>query len=336
MLWKVGRFEMKKHMRKKFIALVCLCFMMLFAGCKTGEEESAYRIVYLNKEKTGITNMAYEPKTTDTEGLIAEFLTALSSDPDNVEYKKPIPNDVEVTKYSMDGALLTLYFDSDYEKMNEVEEVLCRAAIVKTMTQIDGVDCVAFYVGDTPLTDSNGYLVGSMTADTFIENPGEQINSIQNTNLTLYFANEAGDALVKETRKVHYSSNISIEKLIMEQLLAGPETEGLKSAIPVGTKLINVSVVEGVCYVSLDDNFKNQDYSVNESIVIYSIVDSLSELTTISKVQISVNGDTSGVYRDNFKMSDMYTRNLDYVTTLSADEDTEAVENETEVETEDE
>ena len=95
---------------------------------------------------------------------------------------------------------------------------------------------------------------------------------------------------MKETRRVHYSSNISLEKLIMEQLLEGPESKNARSAIPSGTKLVSVSLVDGVCYVSFDENFKNQDYSVNEAIVIYSIVDSLSELSSISKVQISVNG----------------------------------------------
>ena len=77
---------------------------------------------------------------------------------------------------------------------------------------------------------------------------------------------------------------------------------------------MSVSVVAGFCYVSLDEAFKNQDYKVKETIVIYSIVDSLSELSTISKVQISVNGDTSGAYRDNFPLADMYDRNMDYVT----------------------
>ena len=121
--------------------------------------------------------------------------------------------------------------------------------------------------------------------------------------------------MVKEVREdVYYSSNISMEKLIMEQLLDGPKTKDAKSAIPEGTKLVSVSVVDGVCYVSLDEAFKNQDYKVNEAIVIYSIVDSLSELSTISKVQISVNGDTSGAYRDNFPLADMYDRNMDYVT----------------------
>ncbi len=303
-------------MQKVYRIFFLLVFVVIsvFAGCGEQEEQSAYHIEYLNKEKSRIVSVPYEPQATETDDLIREFLAVLCSDVDDVDYRKPIPNDVEVTGYSLDGALLTLWFDVDYSNMTPVEEVLCRAAVVRTMTQIKGVDCVAFYIGDTPLADAKGNLVGSMNADSFVENPGEQINSIQNTSLTLYFSNESGDGLVKEVRgDVYYSSNVSMEKLIMEQLLEGPDIKGAKSAIPVGTKLVTVSVVDGVCYVSLDEAFKNQDYKVNEAIVIYSIVNSLSELPTISKVQISVNGDTSGVYRDNFKLEEMYERNLDYV-----------------------
>ena len=300
-------------MIRKLLPLLLLV-LLFSAGCGEEEVSSEYHIEYLNKEKTKIVEVAYEPQASDTEGLIREFLAQLSSDTDWVEYRKPIPSDVEVTDFSLDGVLLSIHFDEDYNKMNQVEEVLCRAAVVRTMTQIEGVDCVSFYVADAPLTDSKGNIIGSMNQDSFVENPGEQINSIQNTTLTLYFSNESGDGLVVETREdVYYSSNISMEKLIMEQLLEGPQIEGAKSAIPAGTKLMNVSVVDGVCYVSLDETFRNQDYQVSEAIVIYSIVDSLTELSNISKVQISVNGDTSGAYRDNFALSDMYDRNLDYM-----------------------
>ena len=313
---------------KKFMILLPLCLLFL-TGCDTGQVSSDYHIEYLNKEKTKIVDVPYVPTETTKEGMIKEFLAALSSDSENVEYRKPIPNDVEVTDYSLDGVLLSIHFDADYSNMSEVEEVLCRAAVVRTMTQIDGVDCVTFYVGDTPLTDVKGNIVGSMNDESFIENPGEQINSIQNTTLNLYFSNKDGDGLIKETRQdVYYSSNISVEKLIMEQLLSGPQIEGAKSAIPEGTKLVTVSVVDGVCYVSLDEAFKNQDYKVNEAVVIYSIVDSLTELPTINKVQISVNGDTSGVYRDNFALSDMYDRNLDYVKNIDVVQKEQSTEEE--------
>ncbi len=292
------------------LALACLPV----TGCGEEPQESAYHMEYLNKDKSRIVVEPYEPQAQETEGLIREFLTMLCSDPDSVDYRKPIPGDVEVTGYALDGALLSLHFDEDYRNMNTVEEVLCRAAVVRTMTQIQGVDCVAFYVGDAPLTDSHGNMIGSMTADSFIENPGEQINSIDETDVTLYFSNETGDGLVREVREdVYYSSNVSMEKLIMEQLLEGTSVKGARSSIPTGTKLISVSVVDGVCYVSLDATFRNQDYGVSEAVVIYSIVDSLTELPSISKVQISVNGDTSGTYRDAFALSEMYERNLDYV-----------------------
>ena len=136
---------------------------------------------------------------------------------------------MEVTDYSLDGVMLSIHFDADYSSMTEVEEVLCRAAVVLTMTQIPGVDCVSFYVADAPLTDIRGNIVGSMNQDSFIENPGEQINSIQCTTLKLYFANETGDGLVEETRSdVYYSSNVSMEKLIMEQLFGGTADRGGK------------------------------------------------------------------------------------------------------------
>lgn len=319
---------------KRCLSCLLAVFMLwgMFAGCGKEQTESSYYIEYLNKEKSRILSAGYEPMADETDALIAEFLQVLSTDAENVEYRKPIPNDVEITNYSLEGAMLTLHFDADYNKMSAVEEVLCRAAVVRTLTQIEGVDCVSFYVGDVPLKDVRGNLVGSMTADSFVENPGEQINSILNTTLTLYFANETGDGLVKEVREdVYYSSNISLEKLVMEQLLEGPAGEGAKSAIPAGTKLMTVSVVDGVCYVSLDETFRNQDYKVNESIVIYSIVNSLSELQTISKVQISINGDTSGVYRDNFRLEEMYERNLDYVEGQQVEAE---VEVEVEIETE--
>jgi len=316
-------------MRKK---LFFLCLMILLAGvsgCGQNSETEGYHIEYLNNAKDAIVKVPYEPVNTEKTALIEELLIVLWSDSEHVEYRKPLPNDVELINYSLDGAMLTLWLDEDYNKMEQVEKVLCCAAIVRTMTQIEGIDCVTFYVGDSPLTDGQGNLLGTLYADSFVENPGATINSIQNTTLTLYFSNKDGDALIAETRDVHYSSNMSLEKVIMEQLLDGPDTEGLKSAIPSGTKLVSVSTVDGTCYVNLDSNFKNQDYAIKEAIVIYSIVNSLSEQAAISQVQISINGDTSGAYRDTYKLSEFYVRNLDFVTTLEAEstEDSEATEN---------
>lgn len=332
-------------MKKKLLILFILILSLGLIGCQGQGQEYEYHIEYLNNAKDEIVKVAYVPENTERDALIKELLTMLWSDSGTVDYRKPVPNDVELVNYSLGGAMLTIWLDEDYYKVNEVERVLCCAAIVRTLVQVDGVDCVTFYVGNSQLTDAQGKLIGALNADSFMENPGAQINSIQNTTLTLYFSNKAGDGLVAETREVHYSSNMSLEKLIVDQLLKGPDTEGLKSAIPAGTKMVSVSLVDGTCYVNLDSNFKHQDYTVKEPIVIYSIVNSLSELSTINSVQISINGDTSGVYRDSYRLSEVYLRNLDYVTTLTPGhtestetesiedtEGTESIEEETETE----
>ncbi len=206
-----------------------------------------------------------------------------------------------------------LYFNNGYMDLDNVSEVLCRAAIVRTLTQVKGVDCISFYVGDSPLVDASGSLIGLMTAESFIENPGEQINTIQTASITLYFSNPKGTALIPEVQEVHYSSNISMEKLVMEQLLRGPEGKGKRAAIPDGTKLVNVSVLDGVGFVNLSEGFLNQNYEIAEPVVIYSIVNSLAELPNINKVQIAVNGDSAITYREKMKLETMYERDLDYV-----------------------
>ena len=115
---------------------------------------------------------------------------------------------------------------------------------------------------------------------------------------------------MKETRTVHYSTNVSMEKLIMEQLIEGTKKSGNMSTLPSGTKIISISVADGVCYINLSDSFKNQNAEVNEEIVLYSIVNSLTELQGVSKVQIAVNGSTEGKVRFTYELSKMYERDF--------------------------
>lgn len=306
-------------MRKKYVVLAVLMLLtgILLAGC--GAEalpEGTFFISYLDKEQTKTVRMAYEPvaDTGDTESFVKELIRVLSRDSGDVDYVRPIPEEVEVTRTLLkDDGDLKVYFNDAYHTMDAVQEILCRLALVQTLTQVDGVDRLEFFVGDEPLLDTRGNEVGEMTADDFVVNPGEQINSIQHATLDLYFSNPSGDGLVLETQRVYYNSNVSLEKLVIEHLLAGPKSSDAIASIPQETSLVNVSVADRICYVSLDSGFKVQNYNVQEAIVIYSLVDSLTALPHIDKVQISVNGDTSGVYRESFLLSTIYEEDLSYV-----------------------
>ena len=119
--------------------------------------------------------------------------------------------------------------------------------------------------------DSSGNPVGMLSASDFMDNISD-VNAYEKSELTLYFADETGQYLQAETREVMHSINTSMERLIVEQILAGPETEGLKSTVPPETKLLNISVTDSVCYLNFDAAFLNNTLDVADEIPIYSIV----------------------------------------------------------------
>lgn len=89
---------------------------------------------------------------------------------------------------------------------------------------------------------------------------------------------------------------------MVERLIAGPdaENEELYPVINPATKVLGVTVKDGTCYVNLDNGFLTQTYNVSAEVQIYSIVNSLVELSNINKVQIAVNGNTDMIFREKF------------------------------------
>lgn len=299
-------------MKKKIMCLLLVFTMVLTAaGCDSDNpKEGEYQVYYLNREITKVVPEAYDSTGVTGEELAWELIEQLRSVPDSSKLQQTIPSNVAVKSIKSDGSYLTVDFGEAYKEMSVAEEVLIRAAIVRTLLQIPEYSLVAFTVNAEPLRTSDGTLVGNMTTDNFVENPGAQINASIESTIKLYFSSEDGTGLIEETRVVTHSSSISMEKLIMEQLIDGPSKSKARATIPAATKLVNVSVADGICYVSLDDSFQNQDQEIKEEIVLYSIVNSLTELPGVTKVQLSINGDTKGFCRYTYELSKIYEKNL--------------------------
>lgn len=302
-------------MRKKIMAVTLLLALLLLmvAGCGREKKEGEYFVYYLNADVTKLVPEKVELTQKEEKSRIEELIEALQTQPEDASLRRTIPSNVKVLGFSVMSYQITVDFSREYYEMEATEEILTRAAIAKTLLQVTDYPYVMFTVESEPLVNSNGTNVGAMSLDSFVENPGEQINSSQKTTLTLYFSNKEGNRLIPETREVHYSSNISLEKLVMEQLMEGPKKSGLQATIPTGTKLITITVVDSVGYVNLDEMFLNQNKEINEQVVLFSIVDSLTELPSIEKVQISINGDTSGKCRYTYDFATMYQADLSIV-----------------------
>lgn len=305
---------MKKTGHLLFAAVLVMGFLLCTACAdrQQVQEGTSYKIYYVNNEETKIVEREYVSETSDGALLLEELLEQLSQISEKMEYETLLAKEISVAGHTLDNGLLTLDFDESYQNLRGTREILARASIVRTLTQLPGVERITFTVNGEQLMDAAGAAVGVMAADTFIENAGNEINAYEKVDLRLYFANEAGDSLVEENRRnVVYNSNISLEKLVVEKLVEGPMTEGAYPTINPTTKIVSVTVKDGTCYVNLNNDFLNQPYNVASDVTIYSITNSLVELSNVNRVQISINGETNLSYRENISLNNVFERNLD-------------------------
>ena len=127
------------------------------------------------------------------------------------------------------------------------------------------------------------------------------------------YLTEDGKNLIAGQRKVVYNTNISMEKMVVEQLIKGPQLAGYYPTINPETKVLSVTNKDGTCYVNLSEDFLKQPYDVSNDVTIYSIANSLIDLSTVNRVQIQVNGSSKVSYRETTNLEDTFERNLDLV-----------------------
>lgn len=295
---------------KKIKTALFLCFLICVVcaagGCQKKDEDSKYHLYYLNLEENALKEEPWEPEAEDTAGMAKELAGLLLETPEDTERMMLFPDEVKLLGYTIEGDTIYLDFSSEYLSMGATREILARAALVRSFTQLSGIEKVSLTVEGEPLTDTAGEEIGALDGEKFVENSGKEINAYQSASLTLYFANGEGDMLAEESRSLYYSTSIPLERIVVEQIIKGPKEEGHAAVIPAETKILGVTTTDGICYVNLDKAFLDSSLNVKEELPVYAIVNSLAATCGVEQVQISVNGETKVTFRDDIKLSRLF------------------------------
>lgn len=324
---------MKKRLKKKltrnrrgryWLLPVLLLFLLLFGGCAEEEPpvrelitvkvpEGATKLYYLNEERTKVVGTNFDLAIGTADEQVSELLTALEEVLWTDDEKDLIADRNPIYEFKIDETgLLSLRFSVDYISTPSITEVLRRAALVKTFCQLDQIRAVEFYIGTQPLLNSSGKPVGMLTAEDFIDSTGENTEFYQEAKVAVYFANASGDALVESNLIITYDGTVSTERLILQQLMEGPVLKEMQAVIPKGTVLNRVAVRDGICYVDFNEKFMEKRNGITAEVAIYSIVNSLTELSNVYKVQFLIDGTTKKTYQ-NIDFSQTFERNLEIV-----------------------
>lgn len=152
-----------------------------------------------------------------------------------------------------------------------------------------------------------------LTKDTevdFVEyTPEEEITEEQErqTMVKLYFKNKETGELDTEARLIDVKNLANNPyELLVNMLIEGPKNDKLERLIPEGTKINKVELQRNVVVIDFFEGFiKNHPGGADlESKTIYSIVNTLTELTEVDGVKILINGEEGKAFSDgciNFK-----------------------------------
>ena len=303
---------------KKQVAIILIFLIVLLLGAcdnknddDISDDKSVVNIYYIDTKTSGLVSETYKIIGTEKEHQVEELLYMVKKSPENVVYKSALPKNVTVKEFDFDkDDQLIVNFESTYNDLSGIPEVMCRAAVVKTLSQIVGVEFIIFNVNGQPLMDAD-QVVGLMTEEDFIDNTGADTNY----PVILYFANQDGNALVEYAFNIKYNGSGTIEENVIKQLINGPTEIGMYDTIPEGTTLLNVSTKEGICYVDFNEKFLDKLPNITDKIAIYSIVNTLVELPVldINKVQFTINSKVQETYREGMEFDVSFERDLSLI-----------------------
>lgn len=144
----------------------------------------------------------------------------------------------------------------------------------------------------------------------FVEyTPEEEITEEQarQTMVKLYFKNKETGELDTESRLIDVKNLANNPyQLLVNMLIEGPKNDKLERLIPEGTKINKVELQKNIVIIDFFESFiKNHSGGLEEeSKTIYSIVNTLTELTEVDGVKILINGEEEKGFLDggiNFK-----------------------------------
>lgn len=217
-----------------------------------------------------------------------------------------VPDNLDILKLELiEDKTLKADFSRAYYKMEEAEEILFRSAFVWSVTELGAVENVEISIEEYPLKKGDGQPMGKLNRNNIVLNPSISPEKTKMQNVILYFSDSEEEGLVTEERLIEVKQSQSLENQIVEQLILGPKEKDHFATIPAETKIRNIKTEGGICYVDLSSEFvtKHTGGSSGEIFTIYSIVNSLTELEEVNKVQFLIDGEKVNVYKGNLDIS---------------------------------
>lgn len=292
--------------RRKYsaAALLLAVMMILGVGCVRTESEDENKeiqktvsLYFGNSDGTDLVEERLSVKDIAPEKIPEYVMEQLLDGPKKQENKRIIRAGTSLLGVSVEKGGATVNLSREFYNEESIMDVLASASIVKSLCSVRGIGNVEILIEGAELSFADdGSAVGGIKDNDLVFDADALMQD--ESNITLYFSDAEASCLVREIRRVKVPKGESMEKVVVSELIKGPQKEKTYKTIPQETKIRSVETKDGVCFVNLSSEFisKHSGGTAAELLTVYSIVNSLTELSNVEKVQFLIEGEKKDVF----------------------------------------
>ncbi len=278
--------------------LSVLALLLALSGCAAAPGQEEGPVLWFTGVLSDWENSSYSAMDTVSYGgdlSVEAMMNALLAGPDRDSgLTSPFPAGTRLLGWKLDAdGLLWVDLSDDYGSLAGIRLTLADYCITMTLSQLTGVERVSVTVSGRQLSYRYRQELepGQVVLSGAEERPVEK-------SAVLYFPRAAGRGLGFETRVFQVTEDDVFADVVTRALLDGPREEELTSVIPEGTQLISAKVEDGVCVLDFSKELLDgmPEEAEGQTMLIYSIVNTLGNLESVGAVRFQVEGEDLTAY----------------------------------------
>ena len=277
---------------KRMIALMlCLSLTLVLFGCKEPELRTPGTFYYLRTETayTGSDGLI-APEQRELDGIqrnLSAIVDLYCRGPITEGLENPLPSDALFCSGALEGEVLTLNFSAQLAQLSGIELTSAAGCLARTFLGLTNARKLI-------LKADGALLDGQSALELTMEDLELQDNSLERRfqDFTVYYTDMNRRYLIGQDVPMDLNDQESIPFQLLELLLTPATDSGLQSALPQGTRILGVSVQDGLCTVELSREFADRRFYAltSQHLSLMSVVNTLTALPQIQRVEFVCEG----------------------------------------------
>lgn len=249
-----------------------------------------YPVYYASMDRRHLIRETVTIRHASPEELTMQLLEQLLTPPTGTTLRSALPDGTRFLSVTVANGLCTVDVSREFESRRFYAmsaQCLSLLSVVNTLTALEEIDRVEFTVeGDLLIRYGSLSITAPLVRDERCVGPVR--TGLGEIEGILYLVHGSRGQLVAIPARLRPSPSTTLPELVIQQLLQDPGTNGIRSCISPGTRLLSTRIEEGICYVDLSAEYLDQPDQLRWSGRV--IAATVCGLDGIKGVQILVNG----------------------------------------------